>query len=325
MKRMVIFVAIAVPLIGAKSHAQRIFIGQGSTASGDILRGEGIAAWGWGQYNFNTARANSINADTMIKIDQYIGECRRAENARQARIRAENKARRLKYFNELQDRLLNAPEGVDIQVGNALNVILTKLNSGRFSQSELGMTRILIPVDLVRRIPFRLGETGHVISMSRMTHYGKSWPVAFEDEKFARAKKRYDRAINRALGETQTATTQQKTIEEVKLAVDELGKQLLAVESSMNEQSFKEGIRHLADLKEYPSLFGAKKAQDALIGLDTYSGTTIEELRKFMDKYKLGFAPTDRPEEREAYRAIYTALHQQGEALAIFEKSQENQ
>ncbi len=322
MKRIFATLVVFLSLFNAKAKAQ-IYVGSGSTATGDILRGEGIAAWGWGQYNLNTAQGNSINADTMIKIDQYIGESRRAENARQARIRAENKARRLKYFNELQDRLLNAPEGADILAGNALNIIMTKLNSGRFNQTELGMTRVMIPVDIVRRIPFSVGETGHKISMSRMMHYGKSWPIAFEDEKFTSGKKRYDRAINHALSETQKSAIQQKTIKEVELAVEELNTVLLSLENAMNEKSFKEALYHLADLKLYPGLFGSQKPQEALIALDTYSGTTVEELRKFMDKYSLRFAPAERPGEREAYRAIYTALHMQGEALAIFEKNEE--
>ena len=47
-------------------------IGAGSTPQGDILRGEGIAAMGFGQFNLATAMATSINTDTAIRWNEYV-------------------------------------------------------------------------------------------------------------------------------------------------------------------------------------------------------------------------------------------------------------
>src|SRR4051812_26183984 len=56
----------------AEARGQFIFAGPGSTPQGDFLRGEGIALWGAGQFNLNTAQANSINTDTWIRFNDYL-------------------------------------------------------------------------------------------------------------------------------------------------------------------------------------------------------------------------------------------------------------
>ena len=48
------------------------FVTAGSTPQGDYLRGVGIAGWGMGLYNLNTAQANSINLDTSIRWNEYV-------------------------------------------------------------------------------------------------------------------------------------------------------------------------------------------------------------------------------------------------------------
>src|SRR5206468_1518000 len=46
--------------------------GGGSTVQGDIARGLGNLAAGAGAYNEQTAVANSINADTVMRLNHYI-------------------------------------------------------------------------------------------------------------------------------------------------------------------------------------------------------------------------------------------------------------
>ena len=63
-RRTLLAVTLMLPLLGTNGLAQRYnntFIGAGSTPAGDYLRGVGLAAWGMGSFNLNTARANEIN------------------------------------------------------------------------------------------------------------------------------------------------------------------------------------------------------------------------------------------------------------------------
>ena len=48
------------------------FGGWGSTVGGDVARGMGAFAAGAGTYNIETAQANSIDANTLASINQYM-------------------------------------------------------------------------------------------------------------------------------------------------------------------------------------------------------------------------------------------------------------
>ncbi|MGO9913329.1 MAG: hypothetical protein ACLQIB_01255, partial [Isosphaeraceae bacterium] len=52
----------------------------GQTAQGDIARGLGAYAMGAGYYNRQTAVANSINTDTVMRWNQYVYEAQMNAN-----------------------------------------------------------------------------------------------------------------------------------------------------------------------------------------------------------------------------------------------------
>src|SRR6516225_735934 len=53
------------------ASAQILVVTPGSTIEGDLLRGWGIAAFGAGFYNANTALAQAIQAETWMRLNQY--------------------------------------------------------------------------------------------------------------------------------------------------------------------------------------------------------------------------------------------------------------
>src|SRR3954467_6430321 len=71
---------ILVGWVGA-AHAQRgTYIGPGSTVQGDGLRGLGIFYDGAGRFELNSAQARSIDADTMMRWNQYVYESLKEHN-----------------------------------------------------------------------------------------------------------------------------------------------------------------------------------------------------------------------------------------------------
>src|SRR5215467_12450720 len=64
--------------------------GGGSTVQGDFARGAGYYAMGAGMYNLSTAQAASINADTIMRWNEYMflsqQEANKREYLRRARI-----------------------------------------------------------------------------------------------------------------------------------------------------------------------------------------------------------------------------------------------
>ena len=192
--------AALVLCFGMSTTVSAQFITAGSTAPGDYLRGVGVEAWGMGLYNLNTARAERIQVDSFIALNTYLSQVRSATLIEQNRQRARDKAKRLEWFAERTDRILNDPEARDIQNGDSLNAAIRDLTRGEITRTDLRIDPVPLPADIVRRLPFTLNEEGKTFSLPRLLHEGHSpWPVAFQDNLYTREKKAYERTISDAI------------------------------------------------------------------------------------------------------------------------------
>src|SRR5262249_12575968 len=100
------------------------------------------------------------------------------------------------------ERILNSPEAREVSNGEALNRLLDELLNSNLGDSTLRSERLKvpIPVDMVRHIPFKLGEKGEQFSMDRLSLKGKGvWTVALQDKSFEREKRAYARSLDKAL------------------------------------------------------------------------------------------------------------------------------
>src|ERR1700722_14925136 len=86
---------LALAMIGTEARAQYIErgIGGGATPQGDYLRGLGMAAWGMGSYNRDTAIGYSITVDADIRLDTYVQAVLRAGRDNWARLDRQNQAK----------------------------------------------------------------------------------------------------------------------------------------------------------------------------------------------------------------------------------------
>ncbi len=104
LKVLAVLFAAAVP-----AHAQFNWVGAGSTPQGDYLRGVGVAAFGLGAYNLETAQAVSINVNTEIRWNEYVTMYFARENEAKARYRAAMREHNEEKRKSIQDRIKNAP------------------------------------------------------------------------------------------------------------------------------------------------------------------------------------------------------------------------
>ena len=144
-------------LMGSNALAQMNFVGPGSTAQGDYLRGVGVASFGMGVYNHQTAMANSINADTAMRVNEYMYACLMNENRMNAEHREAMAAQDKENYNKIRQRIEQHPEARDVAKGDALNVVLEQLNNPKIQESSSRSVTVPLSVDEVRRIPFKLG------------------------------------------------------------------------------------------------------------------------------------------------------------------------
>ena len=306
MMRKVLMSVMIVGCVIAAANAQ-IVNNQAITPQGDYLRGVGYAALGLGQYNLLTAEAISINVDTEIRLTDYIRTITRLDGIERQKKRIEKQKRSAKILADIRERLENNPKLHDVQNGDALNALRQKLGSYTNSETR-GASDILLPADVVHRIPFKLAQTGFTISMPRILHSEKGWPVEFQDHAFDNEKRAYDRAMSNALGQFVDVQMQAEAIQKVKLSISALEQELGRRKNTLDPKDFTDASNHLEELKKYTRMLQDTKVQEALVDLDSYSGTTIVDLVKFMNDHSLQFEVSDHPEERKAYREIYEAL-----------------
>jgi hypothetical protein len=298
---------------GARAQGLGVgYLGAGSTPAGDYLRGVGVAATGMGNFNYLTAQADSINTDTYIRWNEYLYNAAKNENRENAEHRAKMIAQHKAEYAAILKRIRENPEELDLMKGDALNSVLDQLMDPRISESSFRYAEVQLPVDIVKSIPFKLAEKNEKFSMSRLSPKGNGkWPVAFQDDAFAPERKNYERALDDALEQAIEGKMSLEAIRGVEVAVEDLRRKLDKVLAPSTERHYMEARKRLDELSTSARLLKTHKIEMALGEIDKYAGTTVNDLRVFMQKYNLRFAIVETPDERRLYPELYTSLVQQ--------------
>jgi hypothetical protein len=316
---MFLLTTLAVGLLGTVARAQYVGVGPGSTLQGDYLRGVGIAAWGMGTYNYNTAVADSINVNTVIKWNEYLAAVAKQQTKDYVARKMTLATQKKELYERERARILENPEARDIETGAALNAVLNQLQNSRVDESTLRSAELQVPLptDVIRRIPFTLSEKGEKFSMERLSLKGKGkWSVALQDDKFQLVKNAYERALDKALEQAIDAKMQMSAIEGVKAAADDLFSRLDEVVGPSPDRLYMEAKERLNELKATVRLLKTEMIERAIGDIDKYSGTTVNELRLFMQTHHLHFGSAQTPEERQLFPQLYASLVQQRNKLA---------
>jgi len=311
--------ATLVVMTSLATSAEAQFITAGSTPQGDYLRGVGIGAWGMGSYNLNTAQAESINVDTVIKWNEYVTAVAKATNREYVAKKLSDAANIKERYEQERQRIRERPEARDVTNGNALNDVLKELLDSKIGESALRASefQVPLPIDIIRHIPFMLGEKAEKFSMDRLTLKGKGkWTVALQDDRFQREKKAYQRALDKALEEAIDGKMQIPTINELDARAEDLFRRLDEVVGRSNDTLYIEAKQRLTELKRIVAQLKITKIDLAIGDIDKYSGTTVNDLKLFMQGHNLHFAAAKNKEEISLYRDLYPFLVQQRDRIA---------
>ena len=313
MSRTILTPLALLALMGSNAHAQMNFIGPGSTPQGDYLRGVGVAALGMGVGSHQMAIANSINADTAMRINEYIYGCLMNENQMNAKHREAMGEKNKELSNKIRERIAQHPEARDVAKGDALNEVLKQLNNPKIQESTSRSIAVPLSVDEVRRIPFKHGEKGvKRFSIARLTAKGKgSWPVAFQDNRFDRERRQFEKALDNALEQQYKSDMQLEAIKAVHKTVDDLESRLEQVVGKISDKLYFEARERLKEMRETVEMLKTTDVERALGELDRYAGTTVNDLRVFMLRHNLQFADAGTPDERELFPQLYAKLGEQ--------------
>lgn len=276
------------------------------TVAGDEARGLGMFAAGLGTYNLQTAQADSIDADTVMKWNEYLYQSQRSADVRR-RERADRRlARNTEQAEANLARLRDNPTTADIVSGDALNTALSEINDPRIYVKALEGAKAKIGGDKIRIIPFRYNAAAITVSVHQIAT--GDVPAGLRRPEFAadlQALKSLDEQIIRQVEADQEPdpATVKKLLGAI-YAAEEKAVQVLPA----NSLELKQAQKHLKALHGLVAMIKTPSLDTYLAGVENRPEASLGELIQFMNAFNLRFGAATTPRQREVYTALYPSL-----------------
>jgi hypothetical protein len=308
-------VAVALAIVASEARAQYYpgyggygwgGWGGGATVQGDIARGLGYYNMGAGVYNEKTAIANSINADTVMRFNNYLFQSQREASRREYQRMAQRQNTINATADSIHQRLRDNPTASDVHSGDALNVVLDEITDPRIHSSALRMATEQLSSDIIDDIPFVNASEAVSLSLNQLTAKD-AWPTALLDDEFTPARQEWEKAVADALKEDEAGRISPQTLRRVKNAASTLRAKL--------EENPPDDRTQLIEAKNYvKTLLGLSRmlenprVEKAIAALEKHPKTTLGSLLGFMHAYNLRFGPANKADQREIYDNLYPKL-----------------
>jgi hypothetical protein len=279
-----------------------------------MARGMGMFSMGRGMYNVGTAQANSIDATTVMRMNQFMYKSQQNQLkkyvARKNKLSADNK----KAYADLHDRLLNHPNQRDITDGDALDTLLDVLLNPSSADASLQQIKTPLRAELIRDIPFEVASEGLTLCLDRMTS-DDQWPLAVRGDAFRPDRDAVRKAVSTALEEDEKGNLDPDTIKSVQTAIDQLRNKF---EKDVPQDSPDYVTAHWAlhAMNGLTKMLYSPAVDKVLAELEDYQGTTLGDLLSFMQAFNLRFAPANSYRQKEIYLKIYPMLAEQAGSSA---------
>lgn len=288
--------------------------GWGATSvHGDMARGMGMFAAGAGVYNKFTgigekqaAVAESINADTVKRWNEYIYQSQQAASRRlrnrQDRESAANAQRRA----DLRKRLRDDPDPSDIHRGDALNIALEEINDPKVFDRALRAADAKLGGDLIRAIPFQYAPAGLTMGIHQLAT--GTLPASLRTPEFEadrRALKALDEQVLNQVDEDKVPDPD--TVRKFLAAIATAEEKAAAIVPA-NGLGAKQAVKYLKALHGLVAMLKAPSLDPYLAGVEKRPDATLGELLEFMVAFNLRFGPATTPQQREAYNALFPKL-----------------
>jgi hypothetical protein len=282
----------------------------GQTPEGAYLQGLGQFAVGAGVYNYDTALANQLNAQTFMQLNDYWAQtAHEAAFMHHARVHQEFLKDKTLYDAHIQ-ALRDNPTPQQIANGDALNQAVRDLSDPRLSQSIVShAANSPLEAKMIAEVPFENSSERVTIMLDQLRAAFK-WPEVFEDERFANDKKLFDDVVTRLRKEDQEGEISEKTLREARDLVNDLENKL-RVQPLKDEDDQVQAKKFVSACKLLIGLLNKPDTRAALAELKKVpKDTTLGNLLGFMHAYNLRFGPATTIKQRQLYNQLYASLDQ---------------
>ncbi len=280
--------------------------GRTAAGLGAMSYGAGNAAAGFGQRNVDNAQARSMNASTAMGVNNYMWETNQRNIQMYQQRLAVEQADNVKALSDIQDRILNHPNEIDIANGDALNVLFGEITNPQIYPRTLDLAQRPLKSAMIKRIPFEFAAGGITYSLQQLTD-PNSVPAVFKRDEFTD-----QRVVLKTLAaQLQKESTVKRspttaTLKKFRAALD-------SVKTTLDDLNINDGDKFEAH-KYLKALMGLSKMIDSpsydvyLAAVDQVPETPLCEVLIFMHSFNLQFGPSKDPATREYYSQLYGAL-----------------
>jgi hypothetical protein len=288
--------------------------GWASTPEGDLAHGLGAFAAGAGFYNQQTAIANAIDVDTVIRWNEYVHMAQLAANERRAQRRAQEKDRNAKATAAIQKRLRDNPERRDVMQGDALNVALDEIDNPRIYARALKGANVQIGGETIRSIPFRYAPAAITVSIDQLAQ--GHVPAALKTAEFEAdhaAMRALDRQIIEQIEEGNDPDPEalKKLLAAIYVTEEKVAKLL-----PRNSRERNDAERYLKALHGLATMLKTPAIDVILAGIENRPEATLRDLLRFMSAFNLRFGAASTPRQQQVYMDLYPKLVQLRDEIA---------
>jgi len=261
-----------------------------------------------GQYNAETAQARAVNANTAMQFNQYLYNSRVESSRVYHSNLAKDRARSEKNAEAIRTRLRDNPTAVDVERGDALNVILDELSDPKVNSKAIyygGKTPL--GGETIRDIPFNYASAAITVSVHQLTQGGAP-PVLKERQEFAPDREAL-RAVAAELRKegAETGAPKPETLQKAKdliLAAKAKAESILPKGSADRQAADK----YLKALYGFVRMLETPAVDVLLAGVEKHPDATVGDLLKFMSTFNLRFGAAQTPRQQAVYRQLYPLL-----------------
>jgi hypothetical protein len=280
--------------------------GGGATVGGDLARGLGYYNIGAGIYNEQTAEANSINADTIMRWNQYLWESQQEANRREYARMAKRQQLENAAGDAIQKRLLENPTARDISDGDALNAVLDQITDPRIHSSSLRLATAPIKSDAIKTIPFQNASEGISISLNQLAAK-ETWPLGLQGEKFAAEREAYQAAVAKVVKEDEEGQISPQSLTDLRGVISKL-RAKLAANKPANRTELVQADNYVKALVGMARMLENPQTEKVIAELAKVEKTSLGSLLGFMHTYNLRFGAATTPQQRAVYEALYPLM-----------------
>jgi hypothetical protein len=267
----------------------------GEDPAAGYMAGLGAYARGQGVYLIDKAKADAINAETMIKWNKAL-------RARQAALRAEKRKEAIQQEREREARVAQA----DLVDGTTLNNLLFQILEADPALASTGRANAPISPAGIKEIPFEWDSEAITLCIDQMTGQD-ALPGPLTAPRYVEERNTLRAAVEPALAEDAKGTVSAATSKRITDAVANFRSRFMKTSSEL-DPGYQEALDYFTTLASLTRLLNDPSMKAFLEKLDEGQERTVGDLVTFMNAHNLRFGPAVSARQIEVYRRLVPIL-----------------